>query len=202
MSRRRPGSQPVNCSPAAKTRFAVPGAQTSWPAPARPPVRPAGNGWTSDQVLPRSLDRQMPASSISTVALRDREDGQPAAEVRQHEPRRRRERAVGVCQRHVHAGIAEADDVGAAVAGDVGEEARMFLDPPAASLEAEVGQHGPGRAERPIAVAERDIHPGVAEADDIGAAVAGDVGEEARVLVHPPAAGLEAEIVDHRTGGS
>ena len=88
------------------------------------------------------------------------------------------------------AGVAEADDVGPAVAGEVGEQARMLVDPPAAGLEAEVGEHELRRLERAVAVAERDLHAGVAEADDVGPAVAGDVGQEPRVLVDPPAAAL------------
>ena len=118
------------------------------------------------------------------------------AEVGEHELRRL-ERAVAVAQRRPHAGVAEADDVGPAVAGDVGQEARMLVDPPAAGLEAEVGEHEPRRLERAVAVAQRRPHAGVAEADDVGAAVAGDVGQEARVLVDAPAAGLEAEVGEH-----
>ena len=39
----------------------------------------------------------------------------------------------------------------------------------------------------PSPLLERDVDAGVAEADDVGAAVAGEVGEEARVLVDAPA---------------
>ena len=118
------------------------------------------------------------------------------AEVRQHELRRL-ERPVAIAQRRPHPGIAEAHDVGPAVAGDVGEEARMLLHPPAAGLEAEVRQHELRRLERAVAVAQRRPHPGIAEAHDVGPAVAGDVGQEARVLLHPPATGLEAEVRQH-----
>jgi hypothetical protein len=39
-------------------------------------------------------------------------------------------------------------------------------------------------------------HPGVAEAYDVGSPVAGQAGQEARVLLHAPPAGLVAEVVD------
>ena len=102
--------------------------------------------------------------------------------------------AVGA--RDVDAGVAEADDVGAAVAGDVGQEARVLVDPPAAGVVAEVGDTSCGALKVPSAVGARDLDAGVAEADDVGAAVAGDVGQEARVLVDAPAAGVVAEVGD------
>ena len=108
------------------------------------------------------------------------------AEVGEHELRRL-ERPVAVAQRRPHAGVAEADDVGPAVAGDVGEEARVLLDPPTAGLEPEVRQHELWIGEESAALAERRPHSGVPEPDDVGAAVAGDVGQEARVPIDPPA---------------
>ena len=73
----------------------------------------------------------------------------------------------------------------------------MFVDLPAAGVEAEVVEHGDGlELEAAVAVAERDVDAGVAEADDVGAPVAGDVGEQAWVFVDAPAAGLVAEVVD------
>ena len=114
--------------------------------------------------------------------------------------RREAERAVAVAERDIDAGVAEADDVGAAVAGDVGEEARMLVDPPAAGSKPKSVMTGTGvKCERAVAVAERDVHAGVAEADDVGAAVAGQVGEEARMLVDAPAAGFEPEVGQHET---
>ncbi len=113
-----------------------------------------------------------------------------------------REGAVAVAERDVDAGVAEADDVGAPVAGDVGQEAWVFVDLPAAGVEAEVVEHGDGlELEAAVAVAECDVDAGVAEADDVGAAVAGDVGEQAWVLVGAPAAGLVAEVVEDELGG-
>ncbi len=101
------------------------------------------------------------------------------AEVGEHEGRRL-ERAVAVAERRPDAGVAEADDVGPAVAGEVGEEARM------AARRASPGRSRSRRAtslraERAVAVVDSDPDAGVAEADDVGAPVAGDVGDEARV---------------------
>ena len=76
-------------------------------------------------------------------------------EVGQHELRRL-ERAVAVAQRHPDAVVAEADDVGAAVAGDVGEEARMFVHAPAAGVGPKSSSTGPRQPERAVAVAQRD----------------------------------------------
>ena len=68
-------------------------------------------------------------------------------------------------------------------------------------LEAEVRDHEQGPlGEAAAAVGQGDQDAGVAEADDVGAAVAGDVGEEAGVPVDLPAAGLGAEVVDGRPG--
>ena len=105
------------------------------------------------------------------------------------------EGAVAVGQRDVDPGVAEADDVGAAVAGDVGDEAGVPVDLPAAGLGAEVvdGRHG-RVGEGAVSVGEGDVDAGVAEADDVGAAVAGEVGEEAGVLVDAPAL-VVAEVV-------
>jgi len=43
--------------------------------------------------------------------------------------------------RQPHAGVAKADDVGSPVAGGVGQEPRMPIDPPAARIIAEVCDH-------------------------------------------------------------
>ena len=58
------------------------------------------------------------------------------------------------------------------------------------------GREGEGA----VAVAERDVDAVVAEADDVGAAVAGEVGEEAGVLVDAPAP-VVAEVVENEPGG-
>ena len=116
------------------------------------------------------------------------------AELRLHELRRL-EGAVAVAERRPYAGVAEADDVRLAVAGDVGQEAGVLVDAPAL-VEAELGLHELRRLERAVAVAQRRPYAGVAEADDVRPAVAGDVGQEARVLVHAPAL-VEAELGQH-----
>ena len=102
---------------------------------------------------------------------------------------------------HVDAGVAEADDVGAAVTGGVGEEPRVLVDPPAAGVVAEVVDDELDGARRCRRLGARDIDAGVAEADDVGAAVAGGVGQEPRVPVDAPAAGVVAEVVDGQLDG-
>ncbi len=62
----------------------------------------------------------------------------------------------------------------------------MLVHSPAL-FEAESASTNCARLERPVAVADRRPHAGIAEADDVGLAITGDVGQEARVLVHSPA---------------
>src|SRR5436190_619175 len=57
---------------------------------------------------------------------------------------------------------------------------------PAARLLAEVGEDELHGLEGAVPVPERDVDAGVAEADDVGAAVPGQVGEEAWVLLDAP----------------
>ncbi len=73
-------------------------------------------------------------------------------------------------ERRPHAGIAEADDVRFAVTGDVGQEARVLVHPPAL-LEAELCQHELRIGEESAALAEGGPRSGVAEADDVGPAI-------------------------------
>ena len=71
----------------------------------------------------------------------------------------------------------------------------MVVAGPAAGV-AEAGKLERGRPERAAAGGERDIDARVAEADDVGHAVAVHVGELARILVvavQPPAPGAKLE---------
>ena len=109
----------------------------------------------------------------------------------------RAERAVGLGARDIDPGIAEAHDVGPTVARRVRHETRMPLDPPAAGVVAEIGDDELGCLEAAVGLGARNPDPGIAEADDIGAAVAAGVGHDARMAVDPPAASVIAEIA-HR----
>ena len=130
----------------------------------------------------------------------EREERQLVAEVGQDEPRWL-ERPVAVRKGDVHAGIAETDDVRPPDTAQVGEEARMHVDAPAAGFVAEVADDGHRlEAERPVAVAVGDVDARVAEADDVGATVASHVREEAWVFVDAPAACFVAEVADDRHG--
>ena len=106
-------------------------------------------------------------------------------------------------ERHPHAGVAEADDVGAAVAGDD--------RPGSADAARRASRRRRSRSRRPpTAAAGRcrrrcssdDPHAGVAEADDVGAAVAGDVGEEPRMPIDAPAAGGDTRSWRPRSCGA
>jgi hypothetical protein len=84
-----------------------------------------------------------------------------------------------------HAVVAEADNVGAAIAGEICHEADMLIDPPALvvakTLDDELwwGESAPGGQCGPHAV--------VAEADEILAPITVDVCEQARVAIFAPA---------------
>jgi hypothetical protein len=62
----------------------------------------------------------------------------------------------------------------------------MQADTPAL-VDAELGKDEPCRVETAVPVSEGDPNAGVAEADDVGAPVAREVGEHARVHVRAPA---------------
>ncbi len=95
------------------------------------------------------------------------------------------ERAVAVAEGGPHTVVAEADDVGTAVTGEIGEEPGVLVDPPR-GVDPEVGNHELWWLERAVAVAEGGPHTVVAEADDVNAAVPGEIGEEPGMLVDPP----------------
>ena len=95
----------------------------------------------------------------------------------------------------IDARIAEADDVGLAVAVHVRQLARILsslVQPPAVGRRSWQAERG--RPQSAVAGGERDIDAGVAEADDVGLAVAVHVGELARILVVAgPAAGRRGQ---------
>src|SRR5262245_3425760 len=104
------------------------------------------------------------------------------------------ERAVALAERDEHAIIAEADDVDAADAADIGEEARMAVDSPAACVEPEIADDRHRReVERAVAPAKRNEHAVVPKSDDVRKSIAVDVENEARVAVDPPAL-VETEV--------
>ena len=66
----------------------------------------------------------------------------------------------------------------------------MGVNAPAAGLLSEVREHDSWRLERPVAVTECRPNAGLTEADDVGATVAGEVRQQARVAIDPPARGI------------
>src|ERR1039457_5562921 len=117
-------------------------------------------------------------------------------EVRDHGLWLEGESSVAVAERNVDAGVSEADDVRAAVAGQVGQEARVLLYTPCSGYVTEVRDHELRVLKSSVAVAERDVDPAISESDNVRAAVARKVGEEARVLVYMPTPGLITEVLD------
>src|SRR5262245_40936053 len=96
---------------------------------------------------------------------------------------------------HVDAGSAEADDVGHAVAAKVRKLARVgIVAAPAASAGTEGGKLERGGSKVPASGGQGHVDTGLAEADDVGHAVAVDVGKLARIgVVAAPTAGVGTE---------
>ena len=102
--------------------------------------------------------------------------------------------------RHPHPRLVEADDVEPAVARDVGQESGVAIDPPATGSGAEVVDDESGRAEGAVAAGRRHPDAVVAEPDDVGPAVAGEVHDEPQVVADPPTAGVVAEVGEASCG--
>ncbi len=77
----------------------------------------------------------------------------------------------------------------------------MPVDAPPTSLEAEVRKHDPWRLKGAVAVAQRRPHACIAEPDDVGAAVTGDVGQETWIALDRPARGFRPDR-DRRNAAS
>ena len=93
------------------------------------------------------------------------------------------------------AGVGEADDVDAAVAVHIGEQAGVPVRSPAGVVAEGVEcEDGLGEA---AAGGEREVDAGIGEADDVGAAVAVHIAQVARVVLDPPAAGFEGVRGEH-----
>jgi hypothetical protein len=73
----------------------------------------------------------------------------------------------------------------------------VLVDVPGAGLSAKVGEHEPNGPKRAVAIAERNVDSRIAEADDVGATIAAQIGEKARVLVDAPSSGLLPEVREH-----
>jgi hypothetical protein len=84
--------------------------------------------------------------------------------------------------------VAEADEVGASVAVDVGDEARVAVDTPAGSV-AERRAHAFRSGEAATRLPARHPDAVVAEAHEVGTAVATEVGDQALVPIAKPAGG-------------
>jgi hypothetical protein len=81
--------------------------------------------------------------------------------------------------------VVEADDVRAPVTGHVGEQSQMLVDAPGIVV-AEAGGSHARLPEAPVAVAERGPHEVITEADEVGAPIASQVGDQPRVPVGTP----------------
>src|SRR5262245_5193530 len=107
-------------------------------------------------------------------------------------------------QRHIDTGLAEADDVGLAVAVNVRERARVgVVAAPTAGGGTEGTKLERGHPKVPACVGERLVDADRAEADDVGSPVAVYVRKRARVgVVAAPTAGVDTEGAKLERGSS
>ena len=97
----------------------------------------------------------------------------------------RLERAVSIAQGNPDTVIPKSDDVCSPVAGEVGDHSRVLVDAPTLVV-AQIGEDELRLLEAAVAIAQGDPHAVGAKAEDVGLAVAGDIGDEARMLIHAP----------------
>src|SRR5262250_981462 len=103
------------------------------------------------------------------------------------------EGAVAVAKRGPHPVISEGDNVCTAIAGEVGEEARMLLDTPYPGLITETFVDEVWVLKGAVVVAERGPHPVISKDDNARTAIAPQVGEEVRMLLDTPFLGRAVE---------
>src|SRR5262249_7474074 len=94
------------------------------------------------------------------------------------------EQAVTAAQRDIHPIVPAADNVRPAIPDDSGQEPGGLGHAP--HLVNTDSRDAGGHRERAVTIAQRDIHPIVAEADNVRPAIPGDIGQEPGVLVHAP----------------
>ena len=107
-------------------------------------------------------------------------------------PGLRRVKARAIRQRDLHPGVAKGHDIGAAIAVHIGQGADMQIVAPA-GLIGELAAEDP-RPAKAGAGGQADLHPAIAKADHVVAAVAIDIGHGALVAGNAPAAGLLAHV--------
>jgi hypothetical protein len=117
----------------------------------------------------------------------------PAEVVNDHS--RRLEGAIAIAERGPHAVVAEADQVAASVASEVGDEARMPVRSPTLII-SQFGSAEYRRAEGSISGRKRGKHTVIAEAYNVGRAIAVEIGKQSQMLLGAPAL-IEAEVLKH-----
>src|SRR5439155_156643 len=82
--------------------------------------------------------------------------------------------------------VAESNDIGFSISGQVSRKAWLLFDAPALVV-AQIVDDQLRRLKAAVAIAQRDPRAVVAEADNVSFAVTGYIGEKARVLIDAPA---------------
>lgn len=112
----------------------------------------------------------------------------------------RLERPISVVVRDPHSCGAEPDDVSPPVASEIGDITRVLVNLPSLSGSEVVDDEFDG-TKSAVSVVQRGVDSCATTADDVYLPIAGQVGNEARVLLHAPATSAVAEIVDDRLHG-
>ena len=107
---------------------------------------------------------------------------------------------VSAVVRDVDSCVAESDDVSSSVTGKVGDETRVLVDLPSLSGP-EVVDHQVDRTKSTASRVQRGVYSSTATPNNVDLSVAGQVSDEAGVLIDAPATRAVAEVVDDGLGG-
>jgi hypothetical protein len=104
-------------------------------------------------------------------------------------------RCIALVERNRHARVPEPDDVQAPIAINVGQHARMAVNPPAVILTkmvdglCRIGKYS-------VSLVERNPHARIAEPDDILEAIAVQIAKQTRMAVNPPTPSIVPIVLD------
>jgi hypothetical protein len=111
----------------------------------------------------------------------------------------RGETSVALAESSPDAVIAEANEVSLAITGQVGQDSLVHVGAPALIV-AKVGNHEIGRLKAAITVTERSPHAIIAKTDDVGALVAREIGQYARMVGDGPSL-VNSKVRQYEFGG-
>lgn len=93
-----------------------------------------------------------------------------------HDPLQWLEGSVAIIGCNIYPGVSEANNVRTAITQYIGQETLVPVDTPSPGVVAKVIDNQLYRLEGSVAVVGRDIHPGVAESNNVWEAIAHHIG--------------------------